>query len=482
MEKRTRTSLAKRAASCVLMVGMLCSSFAISPPKAQALLGVGDIVIDPTNLVQNTINAVASVDQVLVSKVLNGLAWSVAKMTVQSITRSTVNWINSGFNGSPAFVSDLRDNLSYLGDAVADDFLNQLDANVMANTGLSIRTPFQDQIAGALRTEYYRTTGSWGLDYTLNQYSTDPKAFLDGNFSQGGFNAYFAASQNDANNPFGAYRRAQDQLWAQIDSAQQQRRAELDWGKGFLPWRGPCAVVGTGSQVDLSRAEKCPFNEVRTPGSVVEDQLAATLGSGIRQLELADSINEIVGALMGQLVNQVLGSSGLSGVSRPAAGGGSSYINQATSGNQLAPGASSMADGVLNNISIDRRKIGGYQNNWQQIRNAAERAQSCNAGQVPTGVLIQADQAISRASTALSTLNTIEQRVQAAAATTNQTSGGAAIVEVVSEYQSFLSSSAVPSAIEIADAAAQVQDTSEGSPENDSLLTSMERLAVRCGR
>lgn len=59
----------------------------------------------------------------------------------------------------------------------------------------------------------------------------------------------------------------------------------------------------------------------KTPGAVVESQLENFLGSDLRGLELAQSIDQIVAALVGQLVNQALG--GIGGLLGAGGGGGS---------------------------------------------------------------------------------------------------------------------------------------------------------------
>lgn len=423
----------------------------------------------------------STLTQTTIMQVLNGLAWSVAKMTIQSITRSTVNWINSGFNGSPAFVSDLRQNLQYLGDAVANDFLNHLNTEVVRTTGFNITTPFQDQLNHQLRAEYYRTTGSWGLNYTLSQTSKDPKAFLNGSFSQGGFNAYFSANGNPANNPFGAYKLASDQLWAQVDAAAQQRKAELNWGQGFLPWRGSCNTQAKGNAVTLSTAEKCPFNAVRTPGSIIEQSLGITVTSPLRQLELADSINEIVAALMGQLVNQVLGPGGLTSASQPTSGGGQSFLNQATDPSQYNQINATLSDGVVQSIKDDQVKITAYRDGWQQILDAANAAQQmCGARPDIAPVITQAQASVTKGNSALSQINNLISEVQSAASTSG-VDKSSKITQAVTDYQSYLASPNIPNATERADAAIQSADTSD-STSTPSTLTKMKSLQNSCGR
>jgi hypothetical protein len=432
---------------------------------------VGDIVFEPI------------LD--IINQSLNGLAWTVAKVAAQSITRSTVNWINSGFNGSPAFVSDLNQNLKFLGDAVAEDFFNHLNQTTYDVTGFNITSPFQDQINQQLRQEYYRQTSGFGLNYTLYQNSTDPKAFINGDFSKGGFNAFLSTSQNPANNPFGAYMLASNALWSNIDAAAQQRKAELNWGKGFLPWRGECASAAPQNLLpsqyqSLSQTEKCTSNPVRTPGSVIEAQLEQNLGTGIRQLELADSINEVVGALMGQLVNQVLGSGGLFGASQPSSGGGFPYINQATDSSQYNGQATSIATGVLQNITNDTTTATAYRDDWQKILTTATTAQqACGADPEITQVITQATTAVNRGNAALLNLADVKSQVELAAQSTSN-SKGTAIISAVGGYQSYLSAQDTPTPAEVNEAGVQSADTSGDNTISPSLYTQMVRKAKSC--
>lgn len=437
--------------------------------------------IQSANLVATTKIAADSSTQSLVTCMLNGLAWTVAKMTIQSITRSTVNWINSGFQGSPAFISDLNANLSVLSDTVANNFFQQLNQVAIDATGFNLTSPFQDQITQRLRQEYYQTTGSLlGLNqYDLQGHSADPRAFLSGNFSQGGFNAFFSASQNPANNPFGAYQIASNALWGQIDAAARQRNAEYIVGKGFSAWRGNCTQPS--STVKLAKADQCLGSPIRTPGAVIEAQLENNLGTGIRQLELADSINEIVGALMGQLVNQVLGPNGLLGVSQPSAGGGSSYINQATSASQNDAQTTSLAGGVVQTIANDISAVTTFRDNWQKILDAANAAQvACGARSDITDVITQATAGVARGNTALQRETTVNTSIQAALTSTS-VDASTQITTALTQYQSFLGATTTPSSTDEAYAATQSTDTSGGdSGSTPSLYTQMVNAKNSC--
>lgn len=442
-------------------------------------------------------------------KVLDGIAWSVAKMTVNSITKSTVNWINSGFNGSPAFVTDLQANLGHLSDAVADEFFAQLNGTVEGATGFNIESPFKDQLASQLKNDYYQQTSRHGLNpYTLNQCSQDPSAFINqGRFSQGGFNAWFCASQNPANNPFGAYLQASNELWASIDIATQNRKLEVQMGNGFLSFRGSCNASNTASGMavnttvsqtqinnlnsalgipssastqttapsSLSTAEQCPNNKIQTPGSVINASLEKSLGSGIDQLDLADSINEVVGALASQLVNQVLGAGGLAGASQPMSGGGSSYANQVGDSSQYAAQTSSLADGFIDTLNDEQTNANEYSGQWQIILDAANAAQQkCGVQSDITSVITQANTAISKASAANNQINSILTQVQAAKTSGNSTT----IASILSQNNAMLTNSPV-SASDLSYATTQSTDSGTDSPV--SLLTQMTNKQKSCG-
>lgn len=468
------------------------------PVKDEAL-----IAVQTANLVATTKIAADSSTQSLVTCMLNGLAWQVAKTTIQSITRSTVNWINSGFQGSPAFITDLQTNLNVLSDTVANNFFLALNQQTVAATGFNLTSPFQDQITAKLRENYYKATGSLlGLNqYDLQEHSADPRAFINGDFSQGGFNAFFSAALNPANNPFGAYMLASNALSNQIDAAQKQRQNEYIAGNGFGSWRGNCTngqsqqaanlnsavsqtnylLQASGQTPSLSQVDSSYGCPIKTPGSVIESQLENNLGSGIRQLELADSINEIVGALMGQLVNQVLGPNGLSGTSQPSAGGGASYINQATNASANNQ-SSSLTQGLIQTIANDLTTLTTYRDAWQKILDAANAAQTtCGVRDNITTVITQASAGVSRANTAIQSETSIQTSLQTAM-TSTAADASTKLALAVNQYQSFLGASTTPSYADEAFATAQSTDTSNDSAATPSLYTQMVTTKSSCNR
>lgn len=444
-----------------MVAGTLCGTVAVAgayapfsytTPRAEAFFG--DIALATKELVTDPI------------------FWMIARTAVNSMSQSIVNWINSGFEGSPAFVTDLEQNLGNLADAVADDFLRGLDEVVENNIGggASVRAPFQDQITRALREEFYRTTSSYGFN-VRNPYQD---CYGGGGFN---FNGFLCQSQNPANNPFGRYQLARNELFQEIDKETQNRLREIGYGNGFLSWRGPCGPnarpAAPGEPTSLNTAERNRSCPIRTPGAVIEESLGITVGSPLRQLELADEFNEILAALMNQMVNQVLGGGGVTGLSEPAPGGGPSFINRAADPSQFSQQISSTLNGVLVNMRQFRGELESHRNSWQRIASAAATAEqacrSSNRAGEAASVRMTAQAQIDLSNRTLNDLASLETRISTAGAAGDGVSASA----LVAEFNALLGTSIDPEY-------ARQQSADTGDADPGSLYSQMIRLAATC--
>lgn len=480
-KKSVMSKIASATLSVLLMVSLMGGVF---PQRAHAVLGIGDVVIDPTNLVQNVISAVNAASIHTKEYILDTLMWQVGNLAIQSMTKSLVNWINSGFKGSPAFVTDLNRNLRGVADKVASEFLEDLSRQDIATT------PFQDKIIDAVRLGYYLHTSPESFytkhPYTLNQVSPNDRAFLDGDFTQGGFNAWFETILVPANNPYTAKELAEKVLSDAVGNQVNIRTQEVEWGKGFLSWRGDCIattrsvaaaadasnVTGNEEPVDLSGEDECLGYEVKSPGSVIVEQLNHQLGSGVDRLISADEVNEIVGALLNQLVSRVLGNDGLSGVSKPSAGGGASFIDQTAtdSGGTGATSGTSLANNLAGIISKQRTELERYEGNWQRILSAAKAAKcSPNSGIDPAYYALQAEQQVQRTTYALTGIKNIQLELEATAG--NKSTQVAQTYTISAQYNELIASSDFPTAEQIANSDAEANNP-------NSILVQLEK----CGK
>ncbi len=328
--------------------------------KAYAFLGIGDITLDPFNLVQNTISAIADPPTAVGTVVsatndtienvhqfgLRPLAWALSKSILQGITAQTVGWINSGFNGNPAYITNPDQFFLNVGDQTVSTALG-------ANGGLlsKICTPFQPAIRLALVQQYLQQD-QLPQQCSISQIVKNYDGFIQ-NFENGGWSSWFAITQSPGGNPYSAYILAQDELSKKLLAKTTVYQKQLDWGQGFLSYercteKAPVVTTlgadglptldrfgqskvaagqGTGSDAFDAQGNlngNCLNSETVTPGSVINETLKKSLGSGIDQLNLVNDINQIVGALLVQGIKGVVGgiSGGLRGLSQSSATNG----------------------------------------------------------------------------------------------------------------------------------------------------------------
>lgn len=238
---------------------------------------------------------------------LDGVASVVAKTLTKKLTAKTVNWINNGFKGNPGYITNPKQFFLDIGDNVASDFLSQSGVNQLCS-------PFSAQVRLALVKNYLGEDENYSC--TLSILRDNYEAFTQ-DFTQGGWGGWFEVTQNAQNNPYGSYLATKNRLAIQIGTQKSQEQKELDLSGGILNLKKCPDGAEFVDPVSLRRI--CSVEEISvTPGTFINDQLKKSLGTGWAQLEAADELNEIVTALMTQLIEQVAGNAeGLLGASKP---------------------------------------------------------------------------------------------------------------------------------------------------------------------
>ena len=256
---------------------------------------------------------------------INGIAYYLAKKQLAKMTQITVNWINSGFNGNPLYI---RDRDSYF-QSLADNQLTNL-IGPLARIQNQYIYPFGRDLARAIvgsRQSTYENRSQSTLSNSLRDGATTEDFAND--FSTGGWDGWFSMTQNDQNNPLGFGIMTGQELANRIAKDEENVKAELAEGKGFLSQRrcveyedniqSAPSELGTftgyaGNRTSSQNKGRCLRWETVTPGSVIADQASTALTSNIRQLELADSLNESLSAVFQALINQMV-NKGLSSLS-----------------------------------------------------------------------------------------------------------------------------------------------------------------------
>ena len=291
----------------------------VNEAEAAFATKAGQIMINATNVLQLAQDRITSAATLAIQWfqssiwtkewILDGIGWWIAKMILSQVSRQIVIWINSGFQGSPAFVQDLEGFALRMADQAAGLYLANLGSPLLTQF---VCAPFRLnlQIAISAGYNYGRSMFPYGASRcTLTQAMQNIDRFTDGSFMYGGWNAWYQISAQPLTyTPYGEYLAAQNQLALRANVSIRNENSYLGFGNGFFSNKF-CDVVATAA---VPR-ERCM---VSTPGHVISENLNFHLTAGSRSLIAADEINEILGALLGQLAQTAItGAHGLLGMS-----------------------------------------------------------------------------------------------------------------------------------------------------------------------
>ncbi len=296
----------KKLYSLFLVVTIL-GPFLLQPTKTEAVLG--PIPVSDAE-VRNKEVGLTVFGHTVKGITYDSVMIMIVKKLLENMSDQVVDWINNGFEGNPAFATDPESFLLDVANNVGGDFIQSIG-------GSALCSPFKLNVEASLRLylqKLRRDRDPYNTQCTLTDIVSNVQGFLDGDFSQGGWSGWYSLTQEPTNNPYGALAAAQNELVLRIQGQENIEIARLDWGSGFLSYADCIRKDANGKCV-----ERGP---TKTPGVVIESQLQKTLGSEISQLELADEFDEIVSALVGQLVGRVFNATGIINNSNPPWSGG----------------------------------------------------------------------------------------------------------------------------------------------------------------
>ncbi len=261
----------------------------------------------------------AAVTSLANKEILDGIAWAVAKQMVSQMTKSMVEWINSGFQGDPAFITDLNGFLLDALDNVAGNYIQSL-----GGIGEFVCSPFQLDVQAALSINYQQArsgmpSGPTAPSCSLTDITNNIEGFLDGT-QNADWSDWLTITSNPQNTPYGAYLAAEASLNARLRNSAGQEIEIANWSGGFLSKKICEGINGAPA----AEGENC---RITTPGQVISDAFTVQLATGPQSLVEADEINEIIGALINQLsLKAMQGINGLLGL-----GGNSNYTDYSDS-------------------------------------------------------------------------------------------------------------------------------------------------------
>jgi len=211
----------------------------------------------------------------------DALAYCLANVIITYVADSTIAWIQSGFEGKPAFVDDPTKLFNDIADYEMSNFLESLGGGFLCE-------PFESFVTVNLVDSYSGSYSDYGK-CTLDTVQGNVEDYLNGGFFD--YNTYFATTQNPANNPSGAFMLANDEARNRIALGIAPIKLELDWGNGYFSWRakdGPNA------------------GKVVTPGKIIQSQLEARLNLASDRLVLAEKFDQVISTLVNYLIKTAL--------------------------------------------------------------------------------------------------------------------------------------------------------------------------------
>ncbi len=282
----------------------------INVPTAESG-SVGANIITETNARVGTVGSLFGIGALALPS-WDSMAYCIVNTMIIYIADSTIQWINTGFDGNPAFLANPDQFFKDLANQEKMAFMEELAYG--ANSGVC--DVFKSTMLSAVISRYGQNqnqnrygqgyqTGGYGGGYNsgsdFNGCPFDQKPgqlnlFVGGNFTEGGgWDSWFNLTQSPQSNPYDTYFNTNDNLDSQIQGVQLSKTRELNWSNGYLSFR-KC-------ENEKQDKKDCP---ITTPGTIVASKIGSTLNIGTDRLVLAEKFDQVVTAVVDQLITTAI--------------------------------------------------------------------------------------------------------------------------------------------------------------------------------
>jgi hypothetical protein len=327
-----------------------------------AIGGIGATVANSFNAVpvSDRVTNAATMAQTEKECTLDAIAFALKEGIIKGILQGMVTYINNGFSGGPGYLQDEGQYFDTMQDRQFDEFLNN------PNNFSSLCSAWEADVRLAIATEYTTATRGTrpaqlsgtgtGLGSAIDGSNPDTCEILSDGYAESGedrtgfWSRFETQTTNTDGNPVSSYFDITEQFAQNFEYNVQRELRELQRNEGFFDVTycddGSDFYSSLPGSENTVGSQSC---KVTTPGSVINEQLNQALGSDQRRLELADEINEVFSALVGQLINSVFSELGLFGTTQRT-GGSQSLIDQYAGETDTLQLAASRAD-LINQLN-----------------------------------------------------------------------------------------------------------------------------------
>ncbi|GIW68739.1 MAG: hypothetical protein KatS3mg100_233 [Candidatus Parcubacteria bacterium] len=351
------------AAGALLTTNLTGGILLLAPTPASAFTILTKEIPGPL-LAAQTVQAAVETTLTTKETALDGVAFTIINAAIIAVVRQiillAINEIQ-GISGQAAFVTDLKGLMQTLADRGVNAALIDAGFDPFApGVGESWCNPFgggggggiggggggggggvddlvdrvrdraqqevQKQVRKVIQNifdqyELQKGSASRRIRCSLTTYSNNPRAFISGDFSEGGLAAWFAYVRDS--NPIALRFQLEDEVSQRIAEEQGTEQTLLSWNQGFFSPPDLNACFGNNGTLLSITADAPPLSDCLrvSPGSLIKDQLERVLGMNLDRLASADEISEVIGAVVTMLIDQLFQGSGLLGAATPDEGG-----------------------------------------------------------------------------------------------------------------------------------------------------------------
>lgn len=320
-----------------------CIAGLVKATSSRTPQAVNDVIAVPASQKSTAgdIQQTAGVDaNAFIKCILNPLAQQMLLVLVRNIGASVVEWVNSGFDGKPLFVTDFEGLLTDTADGVIGNFIEGSELGWLCND-------FSAQIRLSLALKYSKPTRE-KFRCTLSDIANNAENFLEDNGGRGWDN-WLALTTEPQNNVYGAYFTAQGELAQRVAAKLNDKTQEVQRNAGFLNFTyceemetvddaiarvngatSPYEVGGSNLQTTTQPTPECKPGKTKTgtPGSIIGSKLSSVINQSEVQNAVAQEIDQVIGAVLNQLAQKAMGEAqGILGLSKKkSVQTGSSYL------------------------------------------------------------------------------------------------------------------------------------------------------------
>ncbi len=235
--------------------------------------------------------------------ILDGVVNALRQAVLGKMIQAGFTTVNTGFGGDPQFVTNLPIHLKErkLNPRAKEIYTGKETDNLCAPFKNTVRTSLQEYYAQKTNKPYQR--------YSCTADATKQEACFNGDFyACGGIKGLSDLLSNPSNLALFAQFEAEDYLNASLAAEKENEITKLNWGRGFRS-------AEKKQDVTLADGTTVTIDRIITPGYLIAEYASELLGTGLRQMENADEIDEVIGKLMSNLGTRVIADgNGLAGI------------------------------------------------------------------------------------------------------------------------------------------------------------------------